>query len=262
MYELHTIIPDVDVFLSLEPEELGAKMLFLMQARLRDPQHRNGLHRWNCLNELSPEYLRDSRAFYPEAKREQAKLAFCEAWSWLEAQGLVIPSPTANGSDGWSVLSRRALKFVDQSDVASFATARLLSRERLHRRIAQVVWSAFMRGEYDVAVLQAMKAVEVAVREASGLSAGDFGTDLMRKAFHYENGALTDLTVEKSERDARSALFSGAIGSYKNPHSHRDVNLDDPAEAAEIIMLANHLLRIVDARAAERAAPNTAQANA
>jgi Protein of unknown function (Hypoth_ymh) len=54
-----------------------------------------------------------------------------------------------------------------------------------------------MRGECDVAVFQAMKAVEVYVREAGGFSAGDLGTDLMRRAFHEENGPLTDKTVEK-----------------------------------------------------------------
>ena len=94
-----------------------------------------------------------------------------------------------------------------------------------------------------------MKAVEVTVREAGTFTAGDLGVDLMRKAFHEDNGPLTDKSVEKSERQARSALFAGAIGSCKNPQSHRDVNLDDPDEVMEIVLLANHLLRIVDSRA-------------
>jgi hypothetical protein len=33
--------------------------------------------------------------------------------------------------------------------------------------------------------------------------------------------------------------MTGAIGTYKNPHSHRNAALDEPDEAAEIILLAN-----------------------
>jgi hypothetical protein len=36
-------------------------------------------------------------------------------------------------------------------------------------------------------------------------------------------GPLTDKGVEPGERQARSDLFAGAIGSYKNSQSHRDV---------------------------------------
>ena len=93
------------------------------------------------------------------------------------------------------------------------------------------------------------------MRAAAGFAAADIGTKLMRKAFDVESGPLTDKGTEPAERQARSDLFAGAIGSYKNPQSHRKVALDDPDEAADIIALANHLLRIVDSCRAQEGEP-------
>ena len=73
---------------------------------------------------------------------------------------------------------------------------------------------------------------------------------LMRKAFESEKGPLSDTSAPKPEQDALAHLFAGAIGSYKNPHSHRTVNID-AGEAAEMIMLASHLLNIVEKRASK-----------
>jgi len=252
MYELAQAIPDAQVLLALEPEELGAKLLFLARKRkfandvfLPD----------NLFLELWPQStVPNQQAPYPRDRQDDIALAWLEAWAWLEAQGLVVPAGGMNGRNGWRRLSRRAQHFESEAEFARYAVARMLQREALHPKIAENVWMAFMRGEFDVAAFQAMKAVEVAVRGAAGFGNNLIGVPLMREAFSPDKGPLTDVNAERGEQVARMELFAGTIGSYKNPHSHRDVDLNDPVEAIEIILLANHLLRIVDSREKARGA--------
>jgi uncharacterized protein (TIGR02391 family) len=244
MSSLPELIPDVDYLLAMETEELAATLLPIL-ANQRDS---SGVHPTNFISSLFSFNTGGHR--YVDLRQREIELAVSEAWNWLEVQGLLITASGVNGTHGWRVLSRRAQRFQGSDDVRKFTKSRGMPKEFLHPRMADKVWSAFIRGEFDVAVFQAMKAVEVAVRDAAGLSSKHIGTALMRMAFAVDDGQLTDLAADKSERQARADLFAGAMGSYKNSHSHRDVNLDDPDEAREIVMLANHLLRIVDQRMA------------
>jgi uncharacterized protein (TIGR02391 family) len=247
MRELPKAIPDVDALLNLQPEELGAKLLFLMRERLT--QQPNFMpHLGSAQNEIR-DNRHDGSPMYPTNRATDVELAMAEAWAWLEAQGLLVRAAGQIVTSDFRVLSRRARSFENEAEFANYAVSRMLQRDALHLKIAQTVWMAFMRNEYDVAVFQAMKAVEVAVRDATPTLPGELvGVRLMRQAFHPQTGPLTDMEAEEGEREALSALFAGAIGTYKNPHSHRDVQLADPRTAVEIIMLANHLLRIVDSR--------------
>jgi len=231
------VVPNDDVLVALEPEELGLRIL---QALAAQPAHINEIQLRAFVNGALTRFPNTNR-------RDEIGVALREAWAWLEGQGLLIQDPRFFGGD-MRVLSRKARRLAKEPNARRALTGHVLPKETLHPSIREDVWSLYHRAKYDTAVFEAMKAVEVSVREAAKLDARDLGRDLMRKAFAVDIGPLTDKSAERSEQQAVSDLFAGAIGVYKNPHSHRRIALDDPDEAAEIISLANHLLRIVDAR--------------
>ena len=188
-------------------------------------------------------------AEYPSQYQPDVELAITEAWRWLELNLFILPAPGVNGHNGWFVLGRRGRAgLADARQITSFAKASQFPRELLHPAIVDRVWAALARGDYDDAVFHAFRKVEESVREAGRYSPTDLGTDLMRKAFAADSGPLAKQSDPKPERDALAHLFAGAIGSYKNPQSHRTVTITDASEAQEMVMLASHLLRIVETR--------------
>jgi hypothetical protein len=145
MFELTQAIPDVEVFLKLEPEELGARLLFLLRKR----KFQNDIfHPGNLETEIWPSpTLPRQQTPWPRGREPEVILALSEAWAWLEAQGLVVPSGGSNGQHGWRRLSRRAKRFESETEFAQYRVSRMFPREALHGKIEEKVWMAFMRGE-------------------------------------------------------------------------------------------------------------------
>jgi uncharacterized protein (TIGR02391 family) len=168
-----------------------------------------------------------------------------EAWWWLEREGLIVEKPSHPPGE---CFVRRGRHVLNAEDLKSLRHANLLPRKFLHPHLASKIWGPYLRGDYDVTVFQAFKEVEVAVRQAGKFPATELGVPLMRKAFDPDRGPLTDGEQPLAEREALAHLFAGAIGAYKNPQSHRHV-VTTAEEAIELVLLANHLLRIVDSRA-------------
>ncbi len=172
--------------------------------------------------------------------------AIGEAYDWLMFNGYLSNNPGPDNSD-FANVTRLGLKLLEETDPLIMDRALRRIGLDLHPLIAHRVRREFLSGEYESAVLMAFREVEIRVRNLGAFDNSKIGVKLMQEAFSPNvPGPLLDSTLERGEQEAMMYLFAGAIGSFKNPSSHRQVDYGDATVASEAVLLADLLLRILD----------------
>jgi uncharacterized protein (TIGR02391 family) len=252
MDTLFSLFPSADDLLAQSPEDLAPTLLRLGAAQR---QH-NGMFWLPGVTQVTvgTGMAAEHQHAYPHHKQQQVDALVNESWECLRRDGMILPAPGINATFGQMVLSRdgeAALREPDGFD--RIRALRSFPKALLHPAIAADVSAALGRGDFSTAVREAFTTVEIAVREVGGFTHDDYGADLMRRAFNSSNGPLTDKTLPENERKGYEHLFAGAIAAFKNPHSHRKLAIEDMRVALDQVLLASHLLRIVDTAKARQA---------
>jgi uncharacterized protein (TIGR02391 family) len=243
MSRLIDLIPDADTLVAMAPEELASYVLHAVRDIIARPFMGGMCGLQTLLNEL-PVPLSGQGPGYEQRRISEIEATVAEAWAWLESERYLVPASGINGENGHRILGRRAEAL---TDVKAIRAASSFPKELLHKAITNRVHSAILRGDHDTAIILALRAVEESVRAAASYTNSDVGVPMMRKAFQPGGGPLADPALTATEQQAISDLFAGAMGAYRNPHTHRTIPVCADA-TQEIVMLASHLLRIVDAR--------------
>src|SRR5262245_2816222 len=180
----------------------------------------------------------------PHGTKVEVQKVVGRAWKRLEDSDLIEEPDPDNGKNGYRVVSQKGRAALEGTDFAAAMTRNAFTRE-MFPLLPDAAWNAFRVGDYDTAVFESFKAVEVVVRKKGNFAETDYGQALMAKAFDPSNGPLRDRAGSPSRRNARQKLFEGALGEIRNPKGHSDPSITDTLTAVEEMMTAGTLLRIV-----------------
>jgi uncharacterized protein (TIGR02391 family) len=250
MPSLFSLFPDADDVLKLAPEDLGPILLKMAL----DQRQSAGFTPESVAR--PPDSELHMGKIYPHPKNQQVDRHVNSTWNWLERHGFIEPTSGINGRNGFRDFTESGLKVAQGQDMQRLAQASAFPKFLLHPAIRDKALSAVVRSTNDTqhgnlatAVRDAFVAVEEAVRAAGNYDPKDFGDALMKKAFDPDTGPMGDRDTSKpaKERAGLQTLFIGVMNSYRNPVSHRTLALE-LEEAKDQLLLASHLLRIVDAR--------------
>ena len=208
-----------------------------------------------CADGMHPMVTRDStsnRLFdtdgYPYSAEARAGIArvIGRAWKALDDAGFIEEPDPENGKNGYRVPSAEGKSAHATTDYVGLRMRSKFTRDMFHPALPDAAWNAFVAGDYDTAVFETFKSLEVAVRTKGAFASTDFGAALMKKAFESGAGPLRDKAATPSRQKARCQLFTGAFGEIRNPKAHNDPTITDASVAAEEMMAAGVLRRIVE----------------
>lgn len=257
--------PDGRKMVELSVEELGIRILWLLVDRASGRPH--SLHsRQGFIGEQALELARQEgrEGGLPVIHSEEAlgaqtgpARALAEAWQWLETEGMLAPDPVAMPRAAYP---SQIYFFVTRwgSEVAAqgakgldlIQAKRRLGLE-LHPSLRSQLQKLVKVGAFEQAAFTALREVEQRVAKLAGSPKGQhggplLGDQLMNKAFSPEKGILADPEAEPAEQLGQMNLFKGAFAAFRNPLGHRAVEFADPTEAAEVVLLADLLMRQLD----------------
>jgi uncharacterized protein (TIGR02391 family) len=116
---------------------------------------------------------------------------------------------------------------------------------QLHPDILSRCWDLYITQKYDDAILNATKAVEVAVRTKANLPQNCVGVDVINTAFSPKKPLLLYSKVD-AEQEGIMSLLRGIIQVFKNPQSHRFVGVQSKSECLGVLLMCSNLLYVVD----------------
>lgn len=238
MTTLRALVPEAQSVAVMQTADLAGYVLEVLMSA--GPMERGLWNRRNFCMQMGREYAQAD-----QPTDDAVGVACSAAWSWLEANGFIARHPEQENE--WYLPTRQGEALRNHQALRQFMTSEQLPEIFLHSELLVHVRPLFFQSRFETAVFEAFKALEVSIRTASNLGHELVGVPLASRAFNPEDGPLTDQQAERGERVALMNLMAGAIGSYKNPSSHRRVEIE-AKEARDMIILASHLLKIVDAR--------------
>ncbi len=174
-------------------------------------------------------------------------------WRMLASRPrLPMPEPRPNQAapaDGWRrALSRRSVSRRGSMHYGKIVSMNLATDlgELLHPRVLNSCAGLYRNGHYPQAAFEAMKQIELALREISLAPGKVYGQRLIKRVFGEGRGINLVVPLGPEYQIHAQKLFEGAFGYYRNDGAHHGEKVDQRI-CGRVLILASELLDLLGA---------------